>query len=1242
MSNRFHNKWHRKNHHTYGNASNPDASHDPIASQHQPFLGEFVLQGALCAVAPMSAFAGYFYSNFTGLCAFAGYRAIQAKAFSFPGGDSIGLQVDSQNIAISAYAPWVGLNVYSMTHAISAYGKGRGAFIGSDIKGAEIEGGSIGAEIYSDNKAISANGFLMGAEIYSNRRAISAYGSYTAAELYGAVRAISAMSPNLGIEVYSNQRAISAYGSNVGIEVRSPLVALSASADNLAGTFYANNRALSAYGTIVAGELRSPNTGALIYGGTRGLSAYSGYTAAELYGASRALSAMSPQLGIEVYSNNRAISAYGTSIGLETASPQVALSAYSPKIAIRAYAPTYTQNSDGVRALDVRGFSFFDGDVTISGNLTAAGALTYLDTKVQITSSLYVKNEGTDTACTVIQTGEVAVAHFYDDSNSALFINGTSTAPGFVGINTATPNQRLTVVGNISGYSNQVSFGASRASGTWSLSEGTSRATGNLSHAEGSATLASGTASHTEGEVTTASGYTSHAEGYSTTASGIASHAEGNVTVASGDYGSHAEGTNTTASGTASHAEGSNTLASGIASHAEGIRAVASGEASHAAGFRTLASGQYATTIGFGTSATTQYSFAGGANSIVKDRYNGFAFGNNNRVTHDSAVALGGDANLASGPRAHSFGSSGSIASGYESYTEGTRTGTGNRVPFESYNPVTKTFTFSPANSALFFGQFYGNLQVTLRGCITGGGLGSFHEGDFFDIQVQPNSEAAVTPFNTLSALAVYPLSGGEITWSIGSGKGWIQNGSGWESHAEGYESVASGFRSSHAEGFRTLASGNNGSHAEGNQTVASGQYGSHAEGNQTVASGTSSHAEGISTSSTGIASHSEGQNTLASGNFGSHAEGINSIASGTASHAEGSTTNASGEVSHAEGAETIASGNFSHAAGYRATASQPHSYIWSGDNTLGTNVTTSLDRQYLIYAPSGVFIPRGMVGIGTGTDYVNTSYPLTVNGLISSKGLRLSDSLVVDGASTTINSTTITLGDANTDTVTINSGPVNFPNAITAADALTLGPGGDTNLYRSAADTLRTDDSLVVNGNITAPNQTYVDGTSVITGSLGDTRYGQMIDVFRTTDLSRQSTVVLADDDVLVIPSGSLTINKTYSIEAVLYFTSAVTTNGARIAFNDASAATTNVAYTVLYGTQAGTASVAGYTSLAAASNTTTIASGTTPITFTVRGSFRTGASVGNLALQWAQGTSIASNTTLKAGSYILLRRLD
>lgn len=69
MSNLLHPKFHRRNHHTYGNTANPDASHDPIASPESPFLGDFVLSGGLSACAPLSAYAGYFYSNNTAIIA---------------------------------------------------------------------------------------------------------------------------------------------------------------------------------------------------------------------------------------------------------------------------------------------------------------------------------------------------------------------------------------------------------------------------------------------------------------------------------------------------------------------------------------------------------------------------------------------------------------------------------------------------------------------------------------------------------------------------------------------------------------------------------------------------------------------------------------------------------------------------------------------------------------------------------------------------------------------------------------------------------------------------------------------------------------------------------------------------------------------------------------------------------------------------------------------------------------------
>jgi hypothetical protein len=51
MSSRFHNKFHRHNHHTLPSTDPryPDSAHDPIASPDSPFLGDFHLDGKLSA-----------------------------------------------------------------------------------------------------------------------------------------------------------------------------------------------------------------------------------------------------------------------------------------------------------------------------------------------------------------------------------------------------------------------------------------------------------------------------------------------------------------------------------------------------------------------------------------------------------------------------------------------------------------------------------------------------------------------------------------------------------------------------------------------------------------------------------------------------------------------------------------------------------------------------------------------------------------------------------------------------------------------------------------------------------------------------------------------------------------------------------------------------------------------------------------------------------------------------------------
>jgi hypothetical protein len=90
------------------------------------------------------------------------------------------------------------------------------------------------------------------------------------------------------------------------------------------------------------------------------------------------------------------------------------------------------------------------GDAYISGNLTLAGSASFHNAIYTTTSAISVTDTGTGPALFVQQTGEQPVAAFYDDNNVAFYIDGKSATAGFVGIGTATPSSKLTVVGDIS------------------------------------------------------------------------------------------------------------------------------------------------------------------------------------------------------------------------------------------------------------------------------------------------------------------------------------------------------------------------------------------------------------------------------------------------------------------------------------------------------------------------------------------------------------------------------------------------------------------------------------------------------------------------------------------------------------------------------------------------------------------------------------------------------------------------
>ena len=91
-----------------------------------------------------------------------------------------------------------------------------------------------------------------------------------------------------------------------------------------------------------------------------------------------------------------------------------------------------------------------NGDLTVTGNLSSLGTITYLDSLVSVTSALEVTNIGSGPALKVTQTGNQDVASFYDDSVIALVVKDG----GNIGIGTLIPNKKLTVTGEISSTGN--------------------------------------------------------------------------------------------------------------------------------------------------------------------------------------------------------------------------------------------------------------------------------------------------------------------------------------------------------------------------------------------------------------------------------------------------------------------------------------------------------------------------------------------------------------------------------------------------------------------------------------------------------------------------------------------------------------------------------------------------------------------------------------------------------------------
>jgi subtilisin-like proprotein convertase family protein len=250
-----------------------------------------------------------------------------------------------------------------------------------------------------------------------------------------------------------------------------------------------------------------------------------------------------------------------------------------------------------------------------------------------------------------------------------------------------------------------------------------------------------------------------------------------------------------------------------------------------------------------------------------------------------------------------------------------------------------------------------------------------------------------------------------------------------------------------------------------------------------------------------------------------------------------------------------------------QTAATQSASFKISGSGIFGTDLTVNgnailgSDAKATLTVNSGpVNLPNALTPAdalvlgGDATLYRGAAGPLTTDsGFTVGRSLTVVSDATIDG-NLTVNGNT-TLGNAGTDTLTVNAGAAAFPNATTSTSALILGI--DTNLYRSAANMLRTDDSLtvndgfIVNGGLSANGSTYLgsdsaDNVQIAAGKIYlqniTTSTNAMI-IGGDTEVYRPSSGTLQIDDHLNVKTnldvgGTLTVGPNHIKAPIAYAT--------------------------------------------------------------------------------------------------------
>jgi len=231
-------------------------------------------------------------------------------------------------------------------------------------------------------------------------------------------------------------------------------------------------------------------------------------------------------------------------------------------------------------------------------------------------------------------------------------------------------------------------------------------------------------------------------------------------------------------------------------------------------------------------------------------------------------------------------------------------------------------------------------------------------------------------------------------------------------------------------------------------------------------------------------------------------------------------------------------------------------------------------------------------------------------------------------------------ISNVQTSNVTSSSATVTWDTNINSDSKVTYGtttPVTSSNpLYEQTDETLTTNHSVNLSSLSSGATYYYVavstnpDGNAA-TSTQGSftTSSAEVLRVRKTVDESTANDTTLSSDIELSL---TLNANTSYLIDGVIFASSTSATPDIKIGFDAVNGSVIDTGYLAGSG---GTFRQGEWLSGEATSSAISI-SATEPTVIQIHGSVRTGSSLGNFVLQWAQNTSNANGTTVMKGSYL------